>query len=721
MAKNVMRLAVLAMPQQLVLLLWALLHAAALAATAGCPSKCGEVDIPFPFGVGVDCAWPGFDVSCNHSFTPPRPYLYNIEIIDISVAAGETRVYTLVLQNCFDLSNTSSSSDAQTWLDLTGTPLRVSPERNEFTATGCDTLGLMQGREDGSFFTGCVTTCASLGGAANDGDNCTGLGCCQLQSIPGNLTILGMTLSANITDMNIAAWNPCRYAFITERDRYSFSRKDFGRSGNKIFANRDGEIVVPTVLDWAIRGNGSCSSSGSVAPACVSDHSYCANSTNGEGYLCKCFKGYDGNPYLESNIGGCTNIDECKEPDRCSTGSRCHDTEGGYYCKCRFPRRGDGKINGKGCHLPRDIVVTLVTVCTVISLVVLTCLYKRRKRRMFFNNNGGRLLEGMNIFLFKEKDLNKMTKNRKTKIIGEGSFGKVYMGTHKNQPVAVKYSKGKRKAWMNGKDIKCMNQNVFQNAFCWSIVPSPEDHSSSRMPGPEFVDELRVQSQIRHENVVTLVGCCMETEEPTLVLEFIPNGSLEKMLHGDERRPLSLLERLDIAIGSAKGLSYMHSSSLVHGDVKPANILLDDKLNPKVSDFGSSELTLKFKHVRVDKNYVDPVCIQTNKYTMKSDIYSYGVVLLELITRKKAKYDDGRSLPVEFVNQYKDNNERRKMYDQDMLSSTDALQPYCTECLDRMAAIAVRCLKNKVDKRPTMAEVVEELKQLREQISTCMS
>lgn len=52
-------------------------------------------------------------------------------------------------------------------------------------------------------------------------------------------------------------------------------------------------------------------------------------------------------------------IDECKEPDRCSTGSRCHDTEGGYYCKCRFPRRGDGKINGKGCHLPKDIVVTL--------------------------------------------------------------------------------------------------------------------------------------------------------------------------------------------------------------------------------------------------------------------------------------------------------------------------------------------------------------------------
>ncbi|BAT15337.1 Os11g0694200 [Oryza sativa Japonica Group] len=642
---------------------------------AECPSKCGDVDIPFPFGVGDDCAWPGpddFNVTCNHSFTPPRPYYSNMEMKDISLPKGEMRVYTSVLQNCFDLSNTSSSSESDVgspWLDLAGTPFLVSPERNEFTATGCDTLGMMYGREDGSYLTGCVTTCASLDAAANDGDHCAGLGCCQIQSIPTNLTLLRIVLSANITDRKIAAWNPCRYAFITDRDgqfRYNFSRKDLGRSGNKIFANRDGEMVVPTELDWAIRGtNRSCS-------VCVSDQSDCANATNGDGYLCKCSEGYDGNPYLKGN-GGCTDIDECKEPDRCSTGSRCHNTEGYYYCKCRFPRRGDGKVNGKGCHLPKYIVPTLATVCSVISLTVLVCLYKRRKRRMFANNNGGRLLKDMNIVLITEKDLNKMTKNRSTKILGEGSFGKVYMETHKNQPVAVKYSKGKRKLAQttHGKDIKCMNKNMFQNAFCWSKVPSsPEEDSSSRVSGPELVDELR---------------------------------------------------RLDIAIGSAKALSYMHSSSLMHGDVKPANILLDDNLNPKVSDFGSSELILKFKHVCVDKNYVDPVCILTNKYTMESDVYSYGVVLLELITRKRAKYDDERSIRVEFVNQYKDNNERRKMYDQDMLSSTDSLYPYCMECLDRMAAVAVRCLKNKVDKRPTMAEVVEELKQLREQISTRMS
>uniref|UniRef100_A0A0D3H394 Protein kinase domain-containing protein n=1 Tax=Oryza barthii TaxID=65489 RepID=A0A0D3H394_9ORYZ len=160
-----------------------------------------------------------------------------------------------------------------------------------------------------------------------------------------------------------------------------------------------------------------------------------------------------------------------------------------------------------------------------------------------------------------------------------------------------------------------------------------------------------------------------------LVFQFIAQGSLEKKLHEEELHPLSLLEHLDIAIGSAEALSYMHSPSLqsiILGDVKPANILLDDNLIPKVSYFGSSELALKMKQVCADMNYVDHVCIQTGKYTMESNVYSYGVMLLELITRKRAK----------------------------------------------IAVAAVRCLENKVEKRPTMADDVKELKQLREQI--CM-
>uniref|UniRef100_A0A0E0BMB5 Protein kinase domain-containing protein n=1 Tax=Oryza glumipatula TaxID=40148 RepID=A0A0E0BMB5_9ORYZ len=730
----------IAMPHIVVVVLCWFLHAPAAAATlsdlavpatpapapvpAACPSKCGDVEIPYPFGIGDECAWPGFTIKCNHSFSPPRPYTGTIEIKDISLEAGEMRVYTRVAHQCYNSSH--HEEHVSTWLKLHGKS-RLSRKRNEFTAIGCNTVAFLDGRKNGSYSTGCISTCASLKTAADDGEPCTGLGCCQVPSIPPNLSVLNISWGDGFDDDLVRADSPCSYAFVAEKGWYNFTRKDFSRAGSKRFGHRNGKNMVPTVLDWAIRKNGSCpsaagSAAGQVAPACVSANSKCVNVTNGNGYLCKCSEGYAGNPYVTGN-DGCTNINECElrkaDPAKyeklypCYRGSRCIDTVGGYDCKCRFGLKGNGKTSDQGCRpmIPAPIVAILATVCAVIAFLALLFLQKIWRRRWFFDNNGGRLLEGMGITIFTEKELDSITKGKCTKI-GQGAFGEVYKGTYKDQQVAVKYSIAK-------------GATRTQNAFRWPKFFVPTKVPSSRARGQEFVDELRIQSLIRHVNVVRLIGCCLQTKVPMLVFEFIPQGSLEKKLHGFERHTLSLLNRLDIAIGSAEALSYMHSSglqSVVHGDVKPANILLDDNLIPKVSDFGSSELALKMKHVCADMNYVDPVCIQTGKYcSMESDVYSYGVVLLELITRKKAKYDDGRSLPIEFVNRYKDNNERRKMYDQDMLSSTDALYPYCMECLDRMAAVAVRCLKNKVEKRPTMADVVKELKQLREQICTRVS
>uniref|UniRef100_J3NAB6 Protein kinase domain-containing protein n=1 Tax=Oryza brachyantha TaxID=4533 RepID=J3NAB6_ORYBR len=687
----------------------------------GCPSKCGDVDIPYPFGIGDGCAWPGFTVDCNQSFSPPRPYYSNIEIIDISLDTGEMLIYTPVVYDCYNSSNTTDSS-LTLQLNITGSSFLVAPKRNEFTAIGCDTVAWLGGRDDGSYSTGCITTCVSLDGAADDGEPCTGLGCCQVPSIPPNLTTIVLDWSTSPINR---AWrfNPCSYGFVAVKGWYHFSRQDFRRAGSNIFVNRSGESSVPTVLDWAIRNNGSCSPLTRVSPACVSANSYCTNTTNGEGYLCNCTMGYAGNPYVAGE-GGCTNINECElrraDPTKykklypCSSYSRCHDTVGGYDCKCRFPFiRGDGKIDGKGCRsiFPAPVVAVVATFLAVIFLLGLVLLYNILKRRQHYVNNGGQFLKGMEIIEFKEKILNKITENKKT-ILGEGSFGKVYKGIHDHQLVAVKYCKAKRKMRMLSKVMmRSKSQNMLKKGFFW---PSQD---SSKEPSQEIVDELRVQSQLRHENVVRLIGCCIETEEPTLVLEYLPKGSLEKLLHGSERQTLSLLQRLDIAIGSAEALSYMHSypsHGIIHGDVKPANILLDENLIPKVSDFGSSEVTLKHKHACADMNYIDPVSMQTGKTTMKSDVYSFGLVLLELITRKRARYGE-TSLLVEFVNQYKDSNAWRKMYDQDL--SVD-----CTECLDSMAAITVRCLEvPNVDKRPTMAEVVKELKQLRDQATTRMS
>ncbi|KAK3120725.1 hypothetical protein QOZ80_9AG0692860 [Eleusine coracana subsp. coracana] len=154
----------------------------------------------------------------------------------------------------------------------------------------------------------------------------------------------------------------------------------------------------------------------------------------------------------------------------------------------------------------------------------------------------------------------------------------------------------------------------------------------------------------------------------------------------------------------------------VHGDVKPANILLDENLMPKVSDFGSSKLLSIDRYARAvpaDRSYIDPEYLKTDRFTEKSDVYSFGVVLLEIITRKTVKYDGNNSLPKNFVRSCKKQGNGRSMYDKDMLSH-DAHQSHrYMECLDKIGTLALTCLKEDVDERPTMAEVAEELRQVK--------
>nr|XP_010905851.1 wall-associated receptor kinase 2-like [Elaeis guineensis] len=179
-----------------------------------------------------------------------------------------------------------------------------------------------------------------------------------------------------------------------------------------------------------------------------------------------------------------------------------------------------------------------------------------------------------------------------------------------------------------------------------------------------------------------------------------------------------LVEKDSVATESAEALAYLHSStsrSIIHGDVKSLNILLDDKCMAKVSDFGASKLVPMNESefimlVQGTRGYLDPECLQTHHLTEKSDVYSFGVVILELITGKTAIYSDGseekKSLASHFILMMKEHRLR------DILDNR-VIEEGGMKLLNEISELAIRCLNLNGEERPTMKEVAERLQLLR--------
>ncbi|XP_066338601.1 wall-associated receptor kinase 2-like [Miscanthus floridulus] len=685
----------------------------------GCQQNCGGVDIPYPFGTGTGCFRKGFEVACiNNNNGSAGEILVlattdqTIRVLKLSVSpVPEARVLLPVAWQCFNTTGyVTGSYSGDVDFNKEGV-YRISNTQNELFVLGCNTYAYTNGvrvhnsRYRYKYYTGCITVTPDTTDP-RDGA-CAGLGCCHVD-IPPGITDTSMTWTGwSHPDLDFC---PCNYAFIVEKGNYTFKASDLLSTHipNNQTMPLHVDWTMPLRLDWAIRDNGSTTSiSCAQAPnktdheyACRSSRSECVDSTNGPGYFCNCTKGYEGNPYI---AGGCTNINECLHPESypCPSGSKCINTDGGYKCQCKFGRRG------KQCGplIPTPALALLATfVAGLFLALLLWYVHRDKKRRMkaaFFDKNGGKILKGAaGINIFTEKQLEKITSHY-SNLIGEGAFGKVFKGTtDDNQQVAVKRSHNE------GKDIGKRDNNLQQ--------------------GDDIVNEITFQLGTTHTNLVRLVGCCLETNIPVLVFEFISKGSLHKLLHDTTHQVLRLRTRLNIAIGSAKALAYIHSNGdRIHGDIKSANILLDDNLQPKVSDFGSSKILsvdMYARAVSADMSYIDPVYMKTERFVAKSDVYSFSVVLLELTTRKTVKYGENKmnSLPVDFVKSCKEMGNGREMYDRDILSHDDGAQcQHCMECLDKIGTLAVRCLKEDVDERPTMAEVVDELKEAAKFVDKC--
>ncbi|XP_047342270.1 LEAF RUST 10 DISEASE-RESISTANCE LOCUS RECEPTOR-LIKE PROTEIN KINASE-like 1.1 isoform X1 [Impatiens glandulifera] len=385
-------------------------------------------------------------------------------------------------------------------------------------------------------------------------------------------------------------------------------------------------------------------------------------------------------------------------------------------CTNCFNSGGRNCLNGQGqCIISNDSKKgrnnRIIIIGTVLSgsfvmvgiVILIFCQRKRLKlssylpflRNSSSNPSSKRDLEGATEYfgasVFTYEELVEATKSfDPSKELGDGGFGTVYHG---------KLSDGREVA------VKRLYEHNYKRVM-------------------QFMNEVQILTRLRHRNLVTLYGCTSRhSRELLLVYEYICNGTVADHLNGHlaEKHLLTWPVRMNIAIETAAALAYLHHSDIIHRDVKTTNILLDTNFSVKVADFGlSKSLPENATHVSTapqgTPGYVDPEYYQCYQLTEKSDVYSFGVVLVELISSMPA-VDIGRHRHEINLSNLAINKIQNCAFD-DLIDSS--LGYKCDVSVKRMttsvAELAFRCLQNEKDFRPTMDEIVESLKEIRDYI-----
>lgn len=232
----------------------------------------------------------------------------------------------------------------------------------------------------------------------------------------------------------------------------------------------------------------------------------------------------------------------------------------------------------------------------------------------------------------------------------------------------------------------------------------------------EFKVEVEAIGKVRHKNLVGLVGYCADGAQRMLVYEYIDNGNLEQWLHGDVGpiSPLTWDIRMRIAIGTAKGLSYLHEGlepKVVHRDIKSSNILLDKTWNPKVSDFGLAKLLgsgANYVTTRVmgTFGYVSPEYASTGMLNEGSDVYSFGILLMEIITGRSPVDYSRPPGEMNLVDWFKGMVASRR--GEELLDPLIEVKP-SPRALKRALLVCLRCIDLDASKRPKMGQIVHML------------
>ncbi|GAQ86741.1 Protein kinase superfamily protein [Klebsormidium nitens] len=249
-----------------------------------------------------------------------------------------------------------------------------------------------------------------------------------------------------------------------------------------------------------------------------------------------------------------------------------------------------------------------------------------------------------------------------------------------------------------------------------SLIAVKRMKKESKQGMREFINEVRLLGRLKHPNLVRLIGFCATDEEQLLCYEYMPNGNLAQHLRGPHK-PLSWRMRLEVAIGAAKGLDHLHviaTPPVIHRDIKSSNILLDEDWNAKVADFGLSKAALtnasqpaSSTFVRGTPGYFDPEYYEGQRLTEKSDVYAFGVVLLEMLTGKKPI---DQTLPSADGSLAKWARPHLRDPDRTLAIVDPRIQGSMTRAsVLKIAALAYQCISLQGEERPSMSAVVLRL------------
>ncbi|KAF2933568.1 hypothetical protein DAI22_04g093400 [Oryza sativa Japonica Group] len=462
----------------------------------------------------------------------------------------------------------------------------------------------------------------------------------------------------------------------------------------------DGPWEYSISIGWAV-ANLTCPEAKQNASgyACVSTNSNCVpmNSTSGYvGYRCNCSPGFQGNPYIQN---GCTDIDECQIPGICNNGTVCDNHMGGYVCTAAYFRHYHVLLGGIAIGLGGGIGILLLSLSVTLLIRKKRSNRQMQLRKKYFQKNQGLLLEQLissdetatdhSTKIFSLEELKMATNNfNQARVLGSGGHGTVYKGILSDKRVVA--------------------------------IKKPNTIKEEEIS--QFINEVAILSRVNHRNIVKLFGCCLETDVPLLVYDFVPNGSLNHIIHADPNNrefSLSWANCLRIATEAAGALYYLHSAasiSVLHRDVKSSNILLDANYTAKVSDFGSSRLisndqTHVSTNIQGTFGYLDPEYYHTGRLNEKSDVYSFGIVLLELLLRKQAIFKSGsdslKNLSIYFLSEIT----VRSIME---IAAPEVLEEATEDEINTVASIAQACLRLRGEERPTMKHVELALQSIRD-------